>query len=314
MSRHIPTILTLFCSYLLTQADPIAELDPQGLAYGPNFQSTSETTSPVVPGAWLPQASVNAAYVWIEPLEELQMGTPMGTEAQFLRFSTDVTLSPWYAMFKATLGLRPVNRLELAFSYSLTGYLFSSQEVESADSDSGASALSLSEAWRSDYLLDHWSEDGCWDYAQTFGILLYFDLSFGRLNAGGEFHHYLIDIATKYDGKVIDYESFLPMYSRDFFYEIMLWASYPILGNWSFSTLTEYQRTGLFSKLLGSYEKEPVQQAEIFAGLTWKSHDKRNVLTIQPGLFWRDSEFLDASLTQKFLFRINWQKTWSWDR
>jgi hypothetical protein len=303
---RFPRILWIAC-LLGIQANSLAlpELDPKGALYGPTIVVEGAAVSPVVQGAWVPNGTFRLGFTWLEPLKDIRLGSELGPNSQFMRFSTDGYLSPWYGMLQSMVGFRMIPHVEFSFVYQVNAYFMSNVQMDTSQ---------LSSQWRADHVFDHaWSDDRL-EYSQAFGLWLSSDFSIGESRVGGEFRHFLIDVNTDKTQKSFDFVRGIPVYSRDFFYEMIAWCSMPVSEHLYVDAVYEYQQTGLFTKWIGNYQKQPVRQSVLFLGPHWQNYQSGYSLRVEPGFFFRQEQFDTSNLSERFLFRVLWQKRFAWER
>jgi hypothetical protein len=298
-------ITLLLVSVSPSYAIAFPELDPTGALFGPTFITEVSGVSPVVQGTWVPSGGARFGYSWLEPMTNTRLGSELGKSPQFIRFGADTYITPWYGMLQTMIGLRLIPHTEIAFVYQANAYFLSNANIEDSN---------LRGTWRADYIIGQAYSQKSMDFSQAFGLWASMDFSLKAFSIGGEFRHFLIDVQTENQSKSFDYVRGLPIYGRDFFLEALGWVKVPISQNVQMGLEIEYQQAGLFTKMFGNYEKQPVRQGMAFLGPQWRSPRGRYSLVVEPGFFIRQQDYLKGSIAEQVLFRAIWQTRFAWDR
>lgn len=282
-----------------------------GLDYGPNISWTFAGNTPISFGQWLPQLTGSLDFHWIEPLgERLPYGEQIGFREAFLRFQASVQTSPFYGGFMVGLGLRPFKtnpQVEARFLYQSTIYFNSNIEMVLTDS----SGTTIADSWNADYVLDHvWREKfSRVDFSQSFNVWIDFDyaLKSGSILGLGT-HLTLTDIQTKHDNKSYDYERNLPVFSRDYIFELIYFHHIKLTPKWSFVYYMNGYQTGFLKDNDGTLLKESLTYGKIMAGANYQSEDGFRSFTVTPGFWFRPMEgHYNGTLLQKFLIHLQYQ-------
>lgn len=288
-----------------------APSDPDGLFglyYGPNFAWGVMGNTPLFWGQWFPQTVSSFSLDWIEPLgDELPYGQPLPANAAFLRMLMNFELSPYYESFSLGLGFRPFHvnpQIELKFFY--TNLVYFNSNTEMALTSSGGDA-SIANTWRADYIFDHLWE-GEWndiDYSQSFTFGAYFDfLSKTGISIGGHFNFILVDIDTDLDGKSYDYQRNMPIFSRDYIFELSFYGHYPIGQNWALMYYCDMYKSGI-ARSGGSVTKESLAYGIVKAGPQFSWSERRQQLTLLGGFYARSKDrFYDGDLAEQFIVQV----------
>jgi hypothetical protein len=283
-----------------------------GLDYGPNISWTFAGNTPISFGQWLPQFTGSLDYNWIEPLgERLPYGEEIGFREAFLRFQASIQTSPFYGGFMVGMGLRPFKtnpQVEVRFLYQSTIYYNSNIEMVLADSTGGGS---ISDSWNADYVLDHvWSQEfSRVDFSQNFNVWVDFDFAFRSgsiMGLGG--HFTLTDIQTKHDNKSYDYERNLPVFSRDYIFELIFFHHIHLSDKWNFVYYLNGYQTGFLRNDDGTILKESLSYGKIMAGINFQSENKLRSFTVTPGFWFRPKKGqYNGTLLQQFLIHLQYQ-------
>lgn len=302
--------LFAFTSACWAQDLSITDLDRK--SYGPNMDLRVLGSSAVVPGVWIPQGTTTLQYTFLEPLNDMVLGTPARLDARFLRVGIAAHLSPWFGMFETQLGIRALPRLEFGFNYQVLSYFNSN--VGQAMNNEG-SGQTLKDTWNSDYYFEH-LYDGKFrsEYSQVFGFVAGLDLGTKLWLGGAEYRFFLIDIRTVNSGKNLDFPRMLPVHKRDFFFETQVWLKKPLSPQWIVGMEFNYQQTGFLSRSFGIYDKEPVQQIIAYANVFRLFERGKHDFSISPGFFWRPEEVSAGNAAEHILVRALWQTHWNWVR
>jgi hypothetical protein len=280
-----------------------------GLKYGPNLSWSVAGNTPFVWGSWLPQAAGKVAFNWIEPLNYLPYGQPLDKHASFLRFNADVEVSPFYGGFSMGLGCRPFRtnpQVEIRFIYD--NFIYFNSNVEMTLTDSSGTG-NIADSWNADYITDNLYDNSSVDFMQNFGFWLDLDYSFGVGGLlGMGFHYTLVDINTDYEGKSYDYSRNIPVFSRDFIFEFILYGFFPVNPNWAVALNVNQYNTGYSRSSTGTYLKESLSYTKVLTGpsYTWNKGNDR--ITLMPGYWIRGKKrHYEGSLQEQFLIQLQYQ-------
>ena len=281
-----------------------------GLRYGPNLSWGGMVNTPIVWGQWVPQMSAGMRYTWLEPLQPLNYGEALGVTSSFLKMDGSVEITPFYGGFTAGLGLRPfkVNpQIELNFVYESFFYFKSNLEMVNADVEGGGR---IAETWNSEYILDNvWmSGNSGFDYAQLFDMSI--NLSYGLPHGGviGLGAHYVLsDISTDFDGKSYDYERNIPVFSRDYIFEIQSYGRLPLTDLVSFVYEGMFLKTGLL-RSGGSVKKESLSYRMMLVGAHFSWMEGFRNFIVKAGMWNRDKKrFYNGSFAQQLLVQLEYK-------
>ena len=281
-----------------------------GFRYGPNLSWRLMGNTPFVWGQWLPQAEGSLRYTWLEPLDSLNYGDPLGMNPTYLKMKASLEASPFYGGYTAGLGLRPLKtnpQVEISFMYE--SYLYFNSNLEMVTSDVSGSGR-IAETWNADYISDNMRKNDsvAWDYSQLFdfGASLEYFFKAGSL-LGVEVHYVLSDITTDFDSKSYDYKRNIPIYSRDFLMEFQFYGRLAFNEYIAGVFETNYLRTGYLRKG-DSVEKESLGYGMLKAGpqVSWNSG--MSSVTLQVGGWKRyRSKSYDGSVSQQFLVQLEYE-------
>ena len=281
-----------------------------GLRYGPNLSWGGMANTPVVWGQWVPQGVMGIRYTWLEPLNQVNYGSPLSIASSFLKMDASLELSPFYGGLRAGLGLRPFKinpQVEFNFVYESFFYFKSNLEMVNADVEGGGR---IAETWNSDYILDNvWiSDQSGFDYAQLFDMSI--DLSYSLPHGGAiglGCHYVLSDISTDFNGKSYDYERNIPVFSRDYIIEVQSYGRFPVSKLVSIVYDGLYIKTGLL-RSGGSVKKESLSYRMVLLGthFSWQE-GLRNVI-VKVGKWGRDKKrFYNGSFAQQLLIQLEYK-------
>ena len=298
------------CASLSIAAMGVDQSNLVGLRYGPNLSWGGMVNTPLVWGQWVPQMNLGVRYTWLEPLGEMNYGTPLGLASAYLKMDASVEVSPFYGGYRAGLGLRPfkVNpQVEFNFIYESYFYFKSNLEMVNADVKGNGR---IAETWNSDYIFDNVgkSDTAEFDYAQLFDMSINLSYTFSRGSIIGVVAHYVLsDISTDFDGKSYDYKLNMPVFSRDFILDFEFFGRAPISENVALLVETSLFRTG-FLRNGDVVEKEALSYMMVRLGphISWK--EGLRCVTLEIG-FWNrlKDRFYDGSLAQQFIVQLQYQ-------
>lgn len=283
-----------------------------GFDYGPNVSWTVSGNTPISFGQWLPQLTGSFDFHWIEPLgDHLPYGDPIDFREAFLRFQASVDISPFYGGFMVGLGIRPFKtnpQIDVRFLYESSVYFNSNIEMAMTDSIEGTS---IANTWNADYVLDHvWREDfSRVDFSQSFNVWLDLDYAFkcGSILGLGS-HFTLTDIQTKHDNKSYDYERNIPVFSRDYIFEMIYYHHIQVTPIWSSVLYINAFQTGFLRNNEGTLLKEALNYIKIMAGVNYQTKDKLHSFTLTPGFWFRPKKNVyNGNLLQQFLIHLQYQ-------
>ncbi|MCK9181881.1 MAG: hypothetical protein M0P13_03240 [Fibrobacteraceae bacterium] len=281
-----------------------------GLKYGPNLAWSLAGNTPFVWGQWLPQATGNLSFDWIEPLNGLPYGNDLDSRASFLRFNTELVLSPFYGGFRMGLGIRPFQanpQIETRFVYENYTYFNSNVEMTlSSNKENG----NIADSWTADWITNRLYSNSSVDYMQNFAFWLDLDYSFGNGGLlGGGFHYTLVDVNTSYEGKSYDYTRNIPVFSRDFILDFILYGCFPVHPNWALSFYLLSYNTGYSRSSAGTYLKEPLSYALMLLGPSFTWDKKLSRATLMVGFWEREKKrYYKGRLSQQFLIHLQYQR------
>ena len=281
-----------------------------GLRYGPNFSWGGMANVPIVWGQWVPQATMGARYTWLEPLNQVEYGSPLGMASSYLKMDASLEVSPFYGGFRAGLGLRPFKinpQVELNFVYESYFYFKSNIEMVNADVTGGGR---IAETWNSDYILDNiWRSDNAeFDYVQLFdmSIDISYNLPHGSVIGVGA-HYVLSDISTDFDGKSYDYERNIPVFSRDYIVELQSYGRVPVSKLVSIVYDGLYMKTGLL-RSGRSVKKESLSYRMALLGTHFSWNEGLRNFIIKVGKWGRDKKrFYNGSFAQQLLVQLEYK-------
>lgn len=287
-----------------------------GLHYGPNVSWTASANTPFVWGQWLPQLNVGADFNWIEPMgDSLAYGGKIEDRASFLRLQLSIDLSPFYTGFMVGLGIRPFQtnpQVEVRFLYSSSVYFNSNIEMILIDSDEGTS---IADSWNAEYILDHaWTQNfSTFDFSQSFNLFLDFDYVFKRGTVIGLGSHFtLTDIMTKHDNKSYDYARNIPVFSRDYILELIIYNHIPLNPHWKLLSYFNAYQTGFLRSNDGTVLKESLNYGKVMAGFVYLWKDGKQAFSVTPGFWMRPKkETYNGSLVQQFIIHLQYQGSFS---
>ncbi|OWV18875.1 hypothetical protein B7990_06320 [Fibrobacter sp. UWB4] len=266
--------------------------------------------TPLVWGQWVPQMNLGVRYTWLEPLGEMNYGTPLGLASAYLKMDASVEVSPFYGGYRAGLGLRPfkVNpQVEFNFIYESYFYFKSNLEMVNADVKGNGR---IAETWNSDYIFDNVgkSDTAEFDYAQLFDMSINLSYTFSRGSIIGVVAHYVLsDISTDFDGKSYDYKRNIPVFSRDYIVELESFGRFPINNNIAVVYDGSYLKTGIL-RSGGSVKKESLSYRMCLLGthISWKEGLRSFI--VKAGLWSRDkTRFYNGSFAQKLLVQLEYK-------
>jgi len=281
-----------------------------GLRYGPNLSWGGMVNTPIVWGQWVPQMCAGMRYTWLEPLQPLNYGEPLGVTSSYLKMDGSIEVTPFYGGFTAGFGLRPfkVNpQIEFNFIYESFFFFKSNLEMVNADVEGGGR---IAETWNSDYIFDNvWISDNAgFDYAQLFDMSI--NLSYGLPHGGviGLGAHYVLsDISTDFDGKSYDYERNIPVFSRDYIFEIQSYGRLPLTDLVSFVYEGMFLKTGLL-RSGGSVKKESLSYRMMLVGAHFSWMEGFRNFIVKAGMWNRDKKrFYNGSFAQQLLVQLEYK-------
>ncbi|WP_173467222.1 hypothetical protein [Fibrobacter succinogenes] len=298
------------CASLSIAAMGVDQSNLVGLRYGPNLSWGGMVNTPLVWGQWVPQMNLGVRYTWLEPLGEMNYGTPLGLASAYLKMDASVEVSPFYGGYRAGLGLRPfkVNpQVEFNFIYESYFYFKSNLEMVNADVKGNGR---IAETWNSDYIFDNVgkSDTAEFDYAQLFDMSINLSYTFSRGSIIGVVAHYVLsDISTDFDGKSYDYKRNIPVFSRDYIVELESFGRFPINNNIAVVYDGSYLKTGIL-RSGGSVKKESLSYRMCLLGthISWKEGLRSFI--VKAGLWSRDKKrFYNGSFAQKLLVQLEYK-------
>ena len=308
------TLVYFFLALLLIVApamgDNFNQSAQNGFRYGPNLSWRLMGNTPFVWGQWLPQVEGSLHYTWLEPLDSLNYGDVLGVAPTYLKMQASLEVAPFYGGYTAGLGLRPVRtnpQLELTFTYE--SYLYFNSNLEMVTSDVSGSGR-IAETWNADYISDNVRKNDsvAWDYAQLFdfGASVEYFFKAGSLLGVGV-HYVLSDITTDFEGKSYDYKRNMPIFNRDFLFELQFYGRLPFNEHFAALFESNYFRTGYLRKG-GTVEKESLGYGVAMVGpqLSWDNGLRSVTLEIGG---WRrhKKKFYDGSVAQQFLIQLEYE-------
>ncbi len=306
-------IILLNVAFLASMAFATINFDPSnlvGLRYGPNLCWGGLVNTPIVWGQWVPQSVVGLRYTWLEPLQPLNYGEPLGFASAYLKMDAEVEVSPFYGGFRAGLGLRPfkVNpQIEFNFVYESFFYFKSNLEMVNADVSGGGH---IAETWNSDYIFDNvWSSDNAgFDYAQLFDMSIDFNYSLPHGSVIGIGAHYVLsDISTDFEGKSYDYKRNIPVFSRDHIVEILSFGRFPVTSLLSLVYEGLYIKTGLL-RSGGSVKKESLSYRMFLFGTHFTWMEGLSNFVVKAGVWKRNQKrFYNGSFAQQLLIQLEYK-------
>ena len=310
LKKKISVLLLLLCTAWNTSWSSTYDQNGLlGLKYGPNLSWTFAGNTPFVWGSWLPQATGELSFNWIEPLSNLPYGQSLDRGASFLRFNADVEVSPFYGGFSMGLGIRPLQinpQAEFRFIYENYTYFGSNVEMTLVDSSGTGN---IADTWNADYVTNSLYDDSRVDYMQNFTFCFDLDYSFGLGGLLGLGLHYtLVDISTEYEGKSYDYSRNIPVFSRDFIFELILYGFFPINENWALSFYLNQYNTGYLRSSTGTYLKESLSYTKIMLGPSFSWNKGNDRITLMPGYWVRGKKrHYNGSEAEQFLIHLQYQ-------
>lgn len=282
-----------------------------GLKYGPNLSMTLSGNTPIVWGQWLFQNFNTVSFNWIEPLRKLPYGHPIEPFAAFLRFSADAEVTPFYGGFRVGIGGRPFEinpQIEARFIYE--NYTYFNSNVEMTLTSSGKNG-NIADSWNSDWITEKvYSKDAAVDFMQNFAFFFDLEYGFGTDGILGLGMHYtLVDISTSYEGKSYDFRRNVPIFSRDFIFDLIAYAYVPLTSHWAVSGYLNQYNTGNSKSSNDSYLKEPLSFTIALLGPSFNWENKQNRLTLLGGYWKREKKrFYKGRLAQQFLIHLQYQR------
>jgi len=308
--RHMRFFAVLmFAAFSVSHALGFNASSIHGFRYGPNLSWSVMGNTPIVWGQWLPQLEGALHYTWLEPIEPLNYGEPMGKSPTFLRMEGAVELSPFYAGYEAGLGLRPFKtnpQVEVGTLYRSFFYLMSNQEMVAVDADGGGK---IAETWNADYIVDNiWGDDNDLDYAQLFDMYVKIEYFLPKSSfVGFNMHYILSDISTDFDGKSYDYKINMPVFSRDFILDFELYGMIAFSKNVYAVFESSFYCTGTL-RSGNTVEKEALNYMMTKVGPHFVWSEGRHNLTFEVG-FWKrlKERFYDGNIAQEFLVQLRYE-------
>jgi len=308
--RRFTCILVIgFCLVANAFASDFNHSAQTGFRYGPNMAWTLSGNTPFVWGKWLPQAYGSLHYTWLEPLDLLTYGEKLGRTPSYWRMDAGVEITPFYGGYLAGIGIRPFKsnpQVELNMTYESYLYFKSNLEMVTADVEGEGRIV---ETWNADYITNNlYGDDAEFDYAQLVDLSALISYSFPRGSVLGlSFHYILSDVSTGYNGKSYDYKRNIPVFSRDFLFEIENYGRVPLNENFALLYRTTYYRTG-YLREGHTVQKESLSYGKMLLGghFSWK--DGLQNISVEVGAWNRFKErFYDGSLAQQFLFQVEYE-------
>lgn len=313
--RILVITVAFFISAL--QAYSFDKVGVLGLHFGPNLNWTSAANTGIVWGQWLPQITTAVDFNWIEPLgDALPYGEDLDPKAAYLRFQAGLELSPFYENVTMGMGITPFPirpQISFRFQYDHLVYFNTNVEMVMASSAEDKGNQNIAETWDTQYILENIFEkdEASLDFAQSFTFGLDLDyISRTGMMVGFHFNFALIDITTDFEGKSYDYRRNIPVFSRDYLFELNLYGRFPLLNSLSLLYEMDFYKTGI-SRSGKNINKESLSYGKILAGgeFAW-GESKKHRLTLTPGFFARGkSRFYDGNLGQQFIIQIEYHRT-----
>ena len=281
-----------------------------GLRYGPNLSWGGTVNTPFVWGQWVPQANLGVRYTWLEPLGEMNYGSPLGLASSYLKMDASIEISPFYGGYRAGLGLRPfkVNpQIEFNFIYESYFYFKSNLEMVNADVKGNGR---IAETWNSDYIFDNVgrSDSAKFDYAQLFDMSINLSYTLPRGSVIGIVAHYVLsDISTDFEGKSYDYKRNIPVFSRDYIVELESFGRFPVNKNVAIVYDGSYLKTGIL-RSGGSVKKESLSYRMCLLGAHISWMEGLRSFIVKSGLWSRDKKrFYNGSFAQQLLVQLEYK-------
>ncbi|MDR2579648.1 MAG: hypothetical protein LBC85_01475 [Fibromonadaceae bacterium] len=264
-------------------------------------------------GAFVPQASANFSFSWLEPLGKSGYGVWKPNKTNYLRFLGEAELSPFYGTVRAGIGIAPFPApfavLELRLVYSNENLLWSDVEMAMKQED----IPSINETWNAGYIFDHFYKKSSYSQIQSFGAQLGGKYSSKKIDISFLFNFALIDITSDYDKKSFDYMRGIPLYSRDYVLKDEFSAAYHFGEQFSWNldlfAVLSGQQLKLSSK---TYDKEPLAYYTISTGPSWRLNGGRSYFSISPGFFTRNSKHDDFNdpIKERILLSVQYKHFW----
>jgi len=303
-------ILALFC---LSFAHNVAS--PPVL--GPNIEyGVFGAAAPAgFKGAFIPQASTNIDFNWLEFLGADGYGVWKPNKTNYLRFMAGAELSPFYGTLRMGLGFAPLPPpfaiLELRFVYSNENLFRSDVEMPMKPREQPL----VENTWNGEYIFSKFYRDSKYAQIQSYDMQLGGRYTSQRLELFFLFHFALIDIASDYEKKSFDYMRGIPLYSRDYVVAEEFSAIYDIGPNFfwclDFSVMFSGRQFKFYSPFK-AYDKEPLSYSVLSSGPMWRFSDGRSYIYFSPGFFTRsgkDNVFSD-SIKDRFILSVQYKYFW----
>ncbi len=309
LKRNIRFCVVFFAFAVFARADGFNENANFAYRYGPNLSLSVMGNTPFVWGQWLPQAVGMAHYTWLEPLEDLAYGEPLGINPAYLRMDAAIEVAPFYGGYLAGLGIRPFKtnpQIELNAVYESYVYFKSNLEMVTAEVENEGR---IAGSWNADYITDNlYENDGAFDYMQSIDLSASLSYAFPRGSIlGFKLHYILSDVSTDFDGKSYDYKRNIPVFSRDFLIELDAYGRIPLAKHFAALFESNFYKTG-YLRDHNTVQKESLGYGKALLGahFFW-NEDKHNLIMEIGG--WRrvDSDFYSGSFAQQFLVQLEYQ-------
>jgi len=303
-------ILALFCLGFANNAASPSVLGPN-IEYG-----AFVAAAPVgFKGAFVPQASANFDFNWLEFLGADGYGVWKPNKTNYLRFMAGAELSPFYGTLRMGLGYAPLPPpfaiLELRFVYSNENLFWSDVEMPMKP---GEQPL-VEDKWNGKYMFTKYYRDSKYAQIQSFDLQLGGRYSSRNLELFFLFHFALIDINSDYEKKSFDYMRGIPLYSRDYVVAEEFSAVYDIGSNFSwtldFSVMFSGRQFKFYSPFK-AYDKEPLYYSVLSTGPLWRFSDGRSYISLSTGFFTRsgkDNVFSDP-IKERIILSVQYKYFW----
>lgn len=282
----------------------------KGFRYGPNMSWGLSGNTPFVWGEWVPQVKAGLHYTWLEPIAPLNYGAQLEKNPTYLKMEGSLELSPFYGGYRAGLGLRPFKtNPQLEFNFVYESYLYFKTNLEMVNADVTGKGR-IAETWNADYIFDnvYRSDSAEFDYAQLFDLSIDLVYNMDRGGVVGVSAHYIrSDISTDFDGKSYDYGRNIPVFSRDYIIELIVFGRVEFTRHIAGVFETSYLRTGFLNKG-SSVKKEALSYRQVMLGPHFSWNDGSSNLTLEVGMWNRyKKRFYNGSFAQQFLIQLEYQ-------
>jgi len=293
--QQIFLILALFCvSFAYNAASPPV--------LGPNIEyGASGAAAPAgFRGAFVPQASTNIDFNWLEFLGTDGYGVWRPNKTNYIRFTAGAELSPFYGTLRMGLGLAP---LPPPFAILELSFLYSNENLFWSDVGMPMDTL-MKDAWNARSMFSQFHENSSYGQIQSYDMQLSGRYTSKSYELFFMLHFALIDIASDYDGKSFDYMRGIPLYSRDYIIAGECSGIYNIGNNLSWD----------LDFLVMLSEKNPLSYSKLSSGPLWRFSGGKSYISFKPGFFTRGSgkdNIFSDSIKERIIFSIQYKYFWN---